>query len=93
MTYLEKAQKRAENKRLKIHATHDKIKSLTPLTKKDTMLKELRASLAMYVTYGDGDLGIPVLRTDAIKDIASMEEHQIGDGTWYACDENGYIKE
>jgi len=57
-------------------------------TKKD-LLEEIEASSSDYVTYGDGDLGIPIRREDAIKDIASMEDEQIGEGDWEECDSNG----
>ena len=57
------------------------------------MVKELEGSKSDYVTYGDGDLGIPVRREDAILDIGAMEDIQIGEGTWYECDENGNITE
>jgi hypothetical protein len=55
------------------------------------MVAELRACDSEYVTYGSSDLGIPVLRVDAIQDILNMEDEQIGPGTWYACDSFGLI--
>lgn len=57
------------------------------------MIEEIQASKSAHITYGDGDLGIPVYREDAIKDILSMEDEQIGEGTWYECDEDGNITE
>jgi hypothetical protein len=53
--------------------------------RRSEMLAEIAASDAEYVTYGDGDLGVPVLRADAMDDIASMDPLSIGDGTWYPC--------
>ena len=44
-----------------------------------------------FVTYGHSDLGVAVPIVDAIKDIASMEDEQIGEGTWFACDEHGEV--
>ena len=58
---------------------------------KAQLIDELKNSDAEYVTYGDGDLGIPVLRTDAIRDIESMDDESIGDGTWYECDSEGNL--
>lgn len=55
------------------------------------MIIELEASDSEYVTYGESDLGIPILREDAISDISSMEDEQIGNGTWYECDSKGKI--
>jgi len=60
-------------------------------TKKEMLLAEIRASKSAYVTYGDGDLGIPIERMAAIADIESMDDEQIGDGTWYECDETGKV--
>ena len=57
------------------------------------LLAEIAASKSKYVTYGASDIGIPVLREDALADIASMDDEQIGDGTWYECDENGAVDE
>ena len=61
------------------------------ITRKEEMLAELRASKAKYVTYGDGDLGTPFTRASAIKDIESMDEDSVGEGTWYECNEKGEI--
>jgi hypothetical protein len=61
---------------------------------KTTLIQELIAAKnagVNFVTYGDGDLGMPVEIDDAIEDIKSMDEDMIGDGTWYACDENGEV--
>jgi soluble P-type ATPase len=58
---------------------------------KKELLKEIKASKSKYVTYGDGDLGMPILREDAIADIFSMEQDVIGKGTWYECDEHGNV--
>uniref|UniRef100_A0A6M3LX41 Uncharacterized protein n=1 Tax=viral metagenome TaxID=1070528 RepID=A0A6M3LX41_9ZZZZ len=59
-------------------------------TKKD-LLEEIKASRSDFVTYGDGDLGIPIRREDALRDIASMDDDQIGDGDWEECDPRGEI--
>ena len=59
-------------------------------TKKD-LLEEIQASKSEYVTYGDSDIGIPVKREDAITDIESMDDIQIGEGTWFECDKEGNI--
>jgi len=48
---------------------------------------------AEYVTYGDGDLGVPVHILEARADFEQMDDYQIGDGTWYVCDANGTITE
>ena len=58
---------------------------------KTKMLDELHNSTSDYVTYGDGDLGIPILRLDAIKDIESLYNYQIGEGTWFECNSNGSV--
>ena len=55
------------------------------------MVEEIKNSESAYVTYGYSDLGIPVGKEDAIADIGSMDDEQIGDGIWYECDENGSI--
>ena len=55
------------------------------LKRRAEMLAEIAASDAKYITYGDGDLGIPVSKADALDDIASMDPLSIGDGTWYPC--------
>lgn len=52
---------------------------------------EIRASTSAYVTYGDGDLGIPVAREEAIMDIDVMDDDLIGDGIWYECNEFGTV--
>jgi hypothetical protein len=52
---------------------------------------EIRASASLYVTYGDGDLGIPVKMEDSIADIEAMDDEAIGEGTWYECDEDGKV--
>ncbi|MBW2993930.1 hypothetical protein KY315_00745 [Candidatus Woesearchaeota archaeon] len=57
------------------------------------LLDEIKASKSAYITYGDGDIGVPMKKEDALADIASMEDHQIGEGTWYECDEDGNITE
>ena len=56
------------------------------------VVEEIRASKSKYVTYGEGDLGIPVKREKAIADIAMMDDEMIGEGTWYECDKNGWGK-
>ena len=55
------------------------------------MADEIRASKSEYVTYGESDLGIAVKREDAIRDIETMDDEMIGDGTWYECDAEGDI--
>ena len=55
------------------------------------MANEISASKSIYVTYGESDLGMPILREDAIEDILSMDDEMIGEGTWYECDEKGNI--
>ena len=57
--------------------------------RKASMLAEIKAIPAKYVSYGDGDLGIAVKKADAIRDIESMAPESIGEGTWYPCDKNG----
>ena len=59
-------------------------------TKKE-MINEMLASGADFVTYGDGDLGVPVQIDAAIDDISGMDDETIGEGTWYPCDENGNV--
>jgi len=56
------------------------------------MVAEISACDSEYVTYGSSDLGIPVLRVDAIRDISSMDDEQIGSGTWYPCDRFGVVQ-
>jgi len=48
---------------------------------------------AEYVTYGDGDLGVPIPIFEARADFEQMDDDQIGEGTWYVCDANGTITE
>ena len=55
------------------------------------MADEIRQSDSSYVTYGESDLGIPVLRHNAIADIESMDDEMIGEGTWYECDARGQV--
>jgi len=55
------------------------------------LAQEIMASNSNFVTYGDGDLGIPVKREDAIADILGMDDDMIGDGTWYECDAEGNV--
>jgi len=57
------------------------------------MAAEIQASESEYITYGASDVGIPVKKTDAIKDILSMDDEMIGDGDWYECDQNGEVKQ
>ena len=59
-------------------------------TKKE-MMEEIEASRSDYITYGDGDLGIPIRREDAIRDIASMDDESIGEGDWEECDSTGKV--
>jgi len=53
------------------------------------MLKEISQCPAKYVSYGDGDLGVVILKAVAISDIEDMDPASIGDGTWYPCDKDG----
>jgi len=46
---------------------------------------------AEFVTYGDGDLGIPMAIDEAIRDFESFDDDQIGEGTWYVCDSEGKV--
>jgi len=48
---------------------------------------------AEYVTYGEGDLGVPVQILEARADFEQMDDYQIGEGTWYVCDKEGTITE
>ena len=57
------------------------------MNRKEEMLSEIRASDSIFISYGDGDLGKPIKRIDAIKDIESMDEDSIGEGTWQDEDE------
>ena len=57
------------------------------------MVDEIKASSSDYVTYGDSDLGMPIKKEDAIRDIESMDDEVIGEGTWYECDKDGGITE
>ena len=58
------------------------------MTKRE-LLDQIRSCPAAYVSYGDGDLGKAIPRQEAIKDIESMDEDSIGEGTWYPCDKDG----
>lgn len=53
------------------------------------MADEIARSTSDYVTYGESDLGIPVKKEDAIKDILGMDDEMIGNGTWFECDSQG----
>jgi hypothetical protein len=55
------------------------------------VVAELEASEAEFVTYGEGSLGVPHRRQDAIADIARMPDEMIGEGTWYECDSTGEL--
>jgi hypothetical protein len=57
------------------------------------MADEIWASKSDYVTYGDSDLGIPIAKADAIKDVLNMGDDIISDGAWYECDAEGNITE
>jgi hypothetical protein len=57
------------------------------------MAQEIAASRSKFVTYGEGDIGIPVDRMEAIEDILNIDDELIGDGTWYECDNEGNITE
>ncbi len=50
------------------------------------MMEEIKASKYKYISYGD--LGVPVLKEEAIEDIEAMEELQIGGGMWFEWEEN-----
>ncbi len=41
-------------------------------------LEDAQRQGVQFVTYGDGDLGIPMAIDEAIRDFEAMEEHQIG---------------
>jgi len=60
------------------------------MTKKE-LVAEIEASESEYVTYGDGDLGMPIKREDALADIKNMSDDIIGEGDWYECDSEGKI--
>jgi hypothetical protein len=55
------------------------------------LIDEIRVCNTEFVTYGESDLGIPVSKEDAIADILSMDDDQIGEGTWFPCDSEGNI--
>jgi len=55
-------------------------------------LEDARQQGVQFVTYGDGDIGVPVAIDEAIKDFEAMEDQQIGAGTWFPCDEAGTIQ-
>ncbi len=55
-------------------------------------LENARRQGVQFVTYGDGDLGVPVAIDEAIKDFKTMEDQQIGAGDWFPCDEVGTIQ-
>ena len=55
------------------------------------MAAEIQACNSAYVTYGESDIGSPVLREEAIADILSMDDEMIGDGIWYECDAEGRV--
>jgi hypothetical protein len=54
-------------------------------------LTEAKNNGALYVTYGEVDLGTPVKIDNAIADISVMADEMIGEGTWYECDESGNV--
>jgi len=56
------------------------------------MAAEITASKSEYVTYGEGDLGLPVKREEAIADILAMDDELIGEGTWYECNSQGVVR-
>jgi len=58
---------------------------------KREMIDEILASGADFITYGDGDLGMPIATENAIDDISGMNDEMIGEGTWYPCDEKGNV--
>jgi hypothetical protein len=52
---------------------------------------DIRASAGEFITYGEGDLGMPIAKKDAIADFEGMDDEVIGDGAWYDCDKFGNI--
>ncbi|MFZ4525659.1 MAG: hypothetical protein ACOYOE_08950 [Chlorobium sp.] len=56
------------------------------------ILEDARQRGVQFVTYGDGDLGVPVAIDEAIKDFEAMEDQQIGEGDWFPCDNAGTIQ-
>jgi hypothetical protein len=56
---------------------------------KAQMLKEIQRCPVRYISYGDGDLGKAILKTDALRDIEAIDDASIGEGTWYPCDAKG----
>lgn len=61
--------------------------------KKQEAIDFLENSTSEYVTYGleASDLGTPVERKEAIKDISLMDDEIWADGDIYECDKEGYI--
>ncbi len=57
---------------------------------KKTMLQQMRESNSEFVTYGDGDLGMPIERLSAIADIEAMDDENF-QGDWYDCDCEGNV--
>jgi hypothetical protein len=55
-------------------------------------LEDARQQGVQFVTYGDGDIGVPVAIDEAIKDFEAMEDQQIGAGDWFPCDNAGIIQ-
>ena len=54
-------------------------------------LEDAQRQGVQFVTYGDGDLGIPMAIDEAIRDFESFDDDQIGEGTWYVCDSEGKV--
>ena len=59
-------------------------------------LNEAAEQGVQFVTYGDGDLGVPVAIDDAIRDFEAMEDQQIGNVEYgvdglFECDSEGRI--
>ena len=68
---------------------------MTQIKTTSEMISEIEKAKSFgvkYITYGDGDLGQAVEIDEAIADISSMEDHQIGEGTWFVCDKNGNVE-
>jgi hypothetical protein len=47
---------------------------------KQQLISEIKESGAIYVTYGSGDMVIPI--DEALTDIGAMDEESIADGDW-----------
>ena len=54
-------------------------------------LEDAQRQGVQFVTYGDGDLGIPMAIDEVIRDFESFDDDQIGEGTWYVCNSEGRV--